>query len=194
VVCREFKNETRLKPRAVCICSLLCSNTDRVKCCVCQAARATSAAPTFFTGQEKEDRRFVDGGLHFNNPSHAIFQHYAQPILVEESRRESATEHVPQIISHGTLDFSEVCIVNLGTGTKAGASAGRLSLVGKFVPQNATLLTAMKDIVVDSEKDVEAMKTLARFNCGLKYERFNANNGVGDIGIDRYKELREIAG
>lgn len=198
MVCREYENESRLKPGAVCICSLSCPNTDRLECLVCQAARATSAAPTFFPDQEINGRNFVDGSLQFNNPSHAIFQHYSQPILVEESQRESATESVQRIVSHGRLDFSEVRIVNLGAGAKADAPSRRPSFVAKFVPvvRNATfLMTTCKEIVVDPENVVEVMMTIARFSGGysnVKYERFNANNGVGDIQMDGYKELGEI--
>jgi patatin-like phospholipase/acyl hydrolase len=35
-----------------------------------EAARATSAAPIFFKRLEKDGKKFIDGGLGFNNPIH----------------------------------------------------------------------------------------------------------------------------
>jgi patatin-like phospholipase/acyl hydrolase len=45
---------------------------------VTEAARATSAAPTFFPVQKIGKRYFVDGGMEYNNPSQAIFSHYTE--------------------------------------------------------------------------------------------------------------------
>jgi hypothetical protein len=157
---------------------------------VYQAARATCAAPTYFPVQKIADRSFVDGGLQFNNPSHVIFQHYSRSILVEESQMESATEGVPHNLSHGELNFTKVRIINLGTGTKADASSSRPSFMTKITPgaRNATFLkTTLKEIAIDSENVVDVMRTIARFKggrLGIDYERFSADNGVGDIKRD----------
>jgi hypothetical protein len=136
--------------------------------------------------------------LQFNNPSHVIFQHYSQSILVEESQTESAKESVPHTLSHGKLDFTKVCIINLGTGTKADASSSRPSFMTKIMPgaRNAKFLANIfREIVGDSEGVVDFMTTIDRIKGGcsdVKYERFSANNGVGDIKIDGYKDLDEI--
>jgi hypothetical protein len=148
--------------------------------------------------QKIADRSFVDGGLQFNNPSYTIFQHYSRSILVEESQVESATESVPHILSHGELNFMKVRIVNLGTGTKADYPSSRPSFMTKIMPgaRSVTFLTTTaKDIVVDTENAADVMRTIARFNGGcldVKFERFSADNGVGDIKMDGYKYLEEI--
>jgi len=165
---------------------------------VYQAALATSAAPTYFPVQNIADRSFVDGGLQFNNPSHAIFQHYGRSILVEESQMGSAAESGPHTPSHGELNFTKVRIINLGTGTKADPPSGRPSFMTKIMPgaRNATFLTTtFKEIVVDTENVVDVMTSIAKVKGGcpdIKYERFSADNGVGNIKMDAYKHLEEI--
>lgn len=195
MVCRKYESEARFKDGAVCICSLPCDSG--VRCALWEAARATSAAPTYFPAQEIEGRSFADGGLQFNNPSHAIFDHYSQPIHVAQSKRASPTETVLHIPNHGDLDFKQVRIVNLGTGTKARASSGFPSLLAKIVPGARmvfNVLTILNQIAVDSEDVVRVMRRLASIKDGtpnVKYERFNAN-GVGNIKMDKYKELEKI--
>ena len=79
VVCREHDTQSKysdIKPGAVPICSLPCHK--QVECLVTEAARATSAAPTFFPVQKIGKRYFVDGGMEYNNPSQAIFSHYTE--------------------------------------------------------------------------------------------------------------------
>lgn len=162
-----------------------------------EAARATSAAPTYFPAQEIEGGSFADGGLQFNNPSHAIFDHYSQSIHVAESKRASPTETVLHIPNHGDLDFKQVRIVNLGTGTKARASSGVPSFLAKIVPGARTVynvLAILNQIAVDSEDVVRQMRRLASIKDGtpnVKYERFNAS-GVGNIKMDKYKEIEKI--
>lgn len=162
-----------------------------------EAARATSAGPTYFPAQEIEGGSFEDGSLQFNNPSHVIFDHYSQPIHVAESKRASPTETVLHIPNHGDLDFKQVRIVNLGTGTKARASSGILSFLAKIVPgarMVSNVLAILNQIAVDSEDVVRVMRRLASIKDGtpnVTYERFNAN-GVGNIKMDKYKELEKI--
>lgn len=163
-----------------------------------QAARATSAAPTYFPAQKIADRSFVDGGLQFNNPSHAIFQHYSRSILVKESQTESASESIPHNHSHGELNFTKVRIINLGTGTKADASSTRPNFITRIIPgvRNATsLATTIREIAIGTENVADFMRSIAEIRGGrpdVKYERFSANNGVGGIKMDGYKDLEEI--
>jgi hypothetical protein len=165
---------------------------------VYQAARATSAAPTYFPAQEIANRSFVDGGLQFNNPSHAIFQHYSQSILVKGSQTKSATESVPHAPSHDKLNFTKVRIINLGTGTKADASSTRPSFMTRIMPgaRNVTFLANIfRETVVDAELVADTMTSIARIRGGypdVKYERFSADNGVAGIKMDGYKDLDKI--
>jgi hypothetical protein len=203
-VCREHENESRysdFKSDPVPICSLPCP--DALVCLVCEAARATSAAPTYFPVQKISGRSFVDGGMEFNNPSYAIFDHYSQIVRVAESRRTSvATEAGLHVPDHGNLDFSRVRIVNLGTGTKASGLNGHgpsifSNLIIPPIRMFSFLQKALKDMVVNSENTAKQMMTLARVSrdtgsCNFKFERFSANNGVCHIKMYRFEELGTI--
>jgi hypothetical protein len=140
----------------------------------------------------------MDGGLQFNNPSHAIFQHYSQSILVKESQTKSATESVPHAPSHGKLNFTKVRIINLGTGTKSDASSTRPSFMTRIMPgarKAALLANIVRGIVTDAEYVAQVMTTLAGIGGGyphVKFERFSADNGVAGIKMDGYKDLEKI--
>ena len=76
VICREHDSPSEysdIKEDAVLICNSRCHK--QVACLVSEAARAMSAAPTYFPFLKIRDRYFVDGGMEFNDPSHAIYRH-----------------------------------------------------------------------------------------------------------------------
>jgi hypothetical protein len=170
-------------------------------CLVYEAARATSAAPTYFPVQKIAGRSFVDGGMEFNNPSYTIFEHYSEPCRVARSRRTSvATEAGYQVVTtHGNLDFSRVRIVNLGTGTEPAVSHGRREpgfftrLVPPAFRRLAFLKRTLTKIATNSENEARKMNTIAhvsqRGDNPIEFKRFSANNGVCYIELDKYKEL-----
>jgi Patatin-like phospholipase len=184
----------------VCICSLPCP--DSLNCLVCDAARATSAAPTFFPVQKINDRLFADGGMEFNNPSHEIFDHYTRRNRVAESRRTSvATEAAVLTELHGSLDFSEVRFINLGTGTEPNiAELCSQSNFAVLVPGALRMALFLKrnltKMATNSERVAGAMRTIAHVsssgNIRTQYERFSADNGVCFIKMDKYKKLAKI--
>ena len=78
---------------------------SRSKCTIWEAARATSAAPSFFKPMTIENPpppiTYVDGGLGYNNP--------AQLVLVEARRIWNSKN-------------KDVCLVSIGTGQQSAAS------------------------------------------------------------------------
>ena len=174
-------------------------------CLICEAARATTAAPTYFPLQNIAGRSFVDGGMGFNNPSFAIFDHYGQGLRAALSRRTSvAADTGSYVAEHGNLDFSCVRIVNLGTGTKpSGASSRRRDRFAKLVPAAIHMAAhwqkTLKEMAVASDNIANQMMTLVRVSrdagagdFNVKYERFTADNGVCYIKLDKFKELGKI--
>ncbi len=204
VVCREHENESRysdFKSDPVPICSLPCP--DALECLVCEAARATSAAPTYFPVQKIAGRSFVDGGMEFNNPSYAIFDHYSQVVRVAESRRTSvATQAGVTVANHGNLNFARVRIVNLGTGTKPPGSNGHPpGILANLTPpafrMAAFLRKTLTQMAVNSENTAKQMVALARVSrnsdsCEVRYARFSADNGVCYIKLDKFNKLERI--
>ena len=199
VVCRELVSPSKysdLKRAALCICNLPC-NTD-FPYSVCDAARATCAAPTFFPVVQLGDpvRCFLDGGMQHNNPSHAIHDHYGQEVRVRKSKPSAAPSR--SSARHGTLDLTRVRYVNIGTGTKTDAvKERRRDILARLMPSMIRTAVFLKEtltqIAVDSEKTADWMRTLEKASHGdIIYDRFSAGNGVCYFKLDRYTGLDEI--
>lgn len=195
VICREHDYESKyapIKEGAVPICSLRCPR--QVECLVSEAARATSAAPTFFPVQRIGDRYFVDGGMEYNNPSFAIYQHYTESKRVVSSKRTS----VSITDCHGRLDFSRVRFVNIGTGDKSKDLPPRqrdqlANLVPGFIRMTLFLKRTLTEFTVSSGQTAYNMETLVQVAKGdIDYKRFSADTGVCYIKMDKYKKLRLI--
>lgn len=203
VICREHENASRYSeflPDAVCICSLQCPK--QVDCRVCEAARATSSAPTFFPVQKIGERYFADGGMEFNNPSHEIWRHYTQSISIAETKRRSAATDIADSPDHpGGLDFSKVRFVNLGTGDQPNMteSRNRSSKFAILIPAPIRMMLSLKKkltrMAVNSERIADVMCGLAKVAGGrfsIEYARFSADNGVCFIKMDKYKQMPEV--
>ena len=200
VVCREHCSSSqysKLLPKPVLICSLPCNNT--LTCTVCQAARATSAAPTFFPVMRLENRFFTDGGLGNNNPSFAIYFHYSANQRKKSAKPTAASaDSAPPFSSYGDLDFSYVRFINIGTGAKVDEVEPRkrawlANLIPSFIRKGVFLKQTLTEIAVGSDCKIEMMRefqgmTLNKF----MYERFDANHGVSNIKLDDYNALGDI--
>lgn len=200
VICREHVHQSKysdFKRGAVPICSLRCHK--QVACLVSEAARATSAAPTFFPVQKIGNRYFVDGGMEYNNPSHAIFHHYTQSDRVASPEKTSGMPGAASVSNrHGRLDFSRVRFVNLGTGTKSEVLPPRqrdrlADFVPGFIRMTLFLKRTLTEFAVNSESIADHMHSVAQVSSGnVEYERFSADTGVCYIKMDKYKKLELI--
>ena len=200
VVCREHSSSSqysKLLPKPVLICSLPCNNT--LTCEVCHAARATSAAPTFFPVMRIENRFFADGGLGNNNPSFAVYFHYLASQRKRSAKPTGASaDSAPSFSSHGDLDTSCVRFINIGTGAKVdevepGKRDRLASLIPSFIRKGVFLKQTLTDIAVGSDYKVEWMREFQSISQKtFVYERFDANHGVSNIKLDDYNALGDI--
>lgn len=199
VICREHSSASqysKLKATAVPICSLPCND---LICKVCDAARATSAAPTFFPVMKIEDRFFADGGLAHNNPSFAIYFHYTRDERKKTTKPMTASAgSAPKFSPHGDLDFSRVRFTNIGTGAKVDEVRPEkrdrlLGLLPGAIRKGVFLKQTLTDIAVNSEEKAEVMRQFQHLNPDvIMYERFDASNGVSNIKLDAHNALGEI--
>lgn len=200
VICREHCSSSqysKLTNNAVPICSLPCK--DNPICKVCDAARATSAAPTFFPVMRIQDRFFADGGLGNNNPSFAIFFHYTGDERKKSTRAMAASANsAPQFSPHGDLDCSRVRFTNIGTGARdsevePGKRDRFASLIPGFIRKGVFLKQTLTEIAVNSEEKAAIMRQFQYINPDIiMYERFDANHGVSNIKLDDHHALGEI--
>ena len=198
VICREHGSSSQyatLTKKAVPICSLPCN--DNLDCTVCEAARATSAAPTFFPAMRIKERLFIDGGMGNNNPSYAIYRHYTG-LERKKVTRLAPSDSVPAFSPHGDLDCSRVRFTNIGTGARVeevepSKRDWLTALIPSFIRKGKFLKQTLTEVAVDSEEKAEFMGVVQQLNeNGFVYARFDANHGVSNIKLDDYKALDKI--
>lgn len=141
-------------------------------CEIWEAARATSAAPTFFSaieiGPTGSKIRYVDAGLGYNNP-------------VKQVVAEAAT--------HFGSDARVTCVVSIGTGQRKISSYDKPGLVQNAAPTN--LAHTLGSIATDCETTAEDMHKRCRNSPGIYY-RLNVNRGLDAIQLDEWKRLPDV--
>lgn len=145
---------------------------DHPDATIWQAARATSAAPTFFKclwmGQPGMEEQFIDGGMGCNNPTAMLLQ--------EAARVYSPNRPVS-------------CIVSIGTGLKPVSSSGVPDFVQRVIPVD--VIKELSNMATDCEQTALQMKR--RFmNTPDFYFRFNADQAVGGVGLEEWKEVQNM--
>jgi len=133
------------------------------ECTIWEAARATSAAPTFFDSIKVGRQEYVDGAVGFNNP--------VEVVLSEAREIWPGCEPTIQ------------CLASLGTGVPAPKSFGdNLYEVSKTLMRMAT----------ETETTQERfLKTHGMTWLDGRYFRFNVPGGLGDIQLYEHERLGE---
>ena len=145
---------------------------DAIKCEIWEAARATSAAPTFFKEikikhSEGATLRFVDGGLKCNNPV---------AILMEEAEKVFGGN---QILG---------CIVSLGCGVKPAIGVQKPTGYQKVL--FVGMLKALGDIATDCQ--LVADSTARRFRERPDYYyRLDAPN-IGQLSLAEWDAMNDM--
>ena len=202
VVCRKHKGKAKsseLDPDPAFFCSISCGHDDEVK--ICDAARATSAAWTYFSIMKIGSGFFADGGVEYNNPSFAILDHYtvdAETRRIRDGYHYPSRKPAPPIPTHQGVDFSRCRIVNIGTGSKTeGTPPRKREKFAALIPESILFGLFMKrtltEIATASERAAGQIRTMAQVEKGdLIFNRLSATNGVCWIKLDKYRKLDEI--
>ncbi|SCV47035.1 related to calcium-independent phospholipase A2 [Fusarium fujikuroi] len=166
--CKIFVCATSKLDAAVCRFRSYSSHKSSVSTTICQAARATSAATTFFNPVSIEGMKFVDGALGANNP-------------VDQVEEEAMEIWCP---ATGNLQPLVKCFISIGTGRLPTYNID--DRVDKFIGALAKMAT-------DAEKVAEASikRWRQHFEQG-RYFRFNVDHGLQTVGMKEYRKKREI--
>ncbi|QGJ00614.1 hypothetical protein CEK26_002058 [Fusarium fujikuroi] len=166
--CKVFVCATSKLDAAVCRFRSYSSHKSSVSTTICQAARATSAATTFFNPVSIEGMKFVDGALGANNP-------------VDQVEEEAMEIWCP---ATGNLQPLVKCFISIGTGRLPTYNID--DRVDKFIGALAKMAT-------DAEKVAEASikRWRQHFEQG-RYFRFNVDHGLQTVGMKEYRKKREI--
>jgi len=137
-------------------------------CKIWEAARATSAAPTFFKRIEiGRNQPFIDGGLGRNNPSRVVLD-------------EANTLFRARPIG---------CLVSIGTGQAGIISIKKPGFLQQVLPTD--VIEALRAISTDCEATHEDM---LRFfdNSPNTYFRLNVDQGMQEIEFSEWEKLANV--
>lgn len=142
-----------------------------INCKIWEAARATSAAPTFFKrikiGKKNDQVQFVDAALGCNNPVRQVL-----------NEAELACENVP-------ID----CILSVGTGKPQTVGLPEPDAFQKLLPTK--IIEVLKKLATDSDRVAEEMEQQYKNIPGI-YFRLNVEQGMQGITLEEWKKLGEV--
>jgi predicted acylesterase/phospholipase RssA len=142
-----------------------------------EAARATSAASTFFEPIKigPNGQQFFDGGTIANNPIRQLWLE-AQDIW---GPQPGMSDKLP-------LAAQVKCIVSIGTGMPTVESFGTdLLQVGRTLKAQATETEITANLFVMEHLELESPR---------RYFRFNVTHGLEDVGLEEASKRDIIAG
>lgn len=133
-------------------------------CTIWEAARATSAAATFFDPIQIGRQKFVDGATGFNNPVEVVL--------------EEAVSIWPDAISRIQ------CLVSIGTGVQE---------IKDFGDNLKEVIETLEAIATETEEtERRFFKIHKTLGIGDRYFRFNVDRGLGGIGLDEHQKIDKI--
>ena len=137
-------------------------------CKIWEAARATSAAPTFFKHIKIGNKQpFIDGGLGYNNPS---------KLVLDEAKVVFPSRQIG-------------CLVSVGTGQAEIISIKKSGFLQQLVPID--VMEALKAISTDCEGTHEQMLLLFA-NLPTIYFRLNVEQGMQGIRLSEWEKLANV--
>ena len=146
------------------------SRRTSLNCKIWEAARATSAEPTFFKPIElgrNRNQPFIDGGLGRNNPSQ---------LVLEEAKALFG-------------DRQLCCLVSIGTGQTDVITIQSPGIVQQLIPTD--IIEALRAIATDCEATHEDMS--GRFaNISNIYFRLNVEQGMQGIRLSEWEKMDTV--
>jgi predicted acylesterase/phospholipase RssA len=133
-------------------------------CTIWEAARATSAAATFFDPIQIGRQRFVDGATGFNNPVEVVLEEAV-------SIWPNATPRIQ-------------CLVSIGTGMQE---------IKDFGDNLKEVIETLKAIATETEEtERRFFKVHKALGVGDRYFRFNVDRGLSGIELDEHQKIDKI--
>jgi len=141
------------------------TQVDEIDCAIWEAARATSAASSFFKHITIQNQRFTDGATGYNNPIDLVLEEACQVW-------PDATTRIERLVS-------------IGTGRP------ELRAFGNNLKQ---LGASLIKISTDTQNAADRFERTAFRDHHLhgKYFRFDVSHGLGDVGLESSREKGKI--
>lgn len=184
--------------------------TRASECALWQAARATTAAPTFFKPMSIDRPRpaitYIDGGMGHNNPSE---------LALDEARRIWPTCTQFGLVSIGT-GRPKANSIHLGESAETNPEVQQslLNDIKSYIPKSVAgiwdtakhlkpgmealikMASALAQLATNSEDVHQRVQRASRSSEKEKqfpYFRFNVARDVGDIGLGDWKRSEDLA-
>ena len=181
--CKTFvvSVRTRASGQAVLMRTYNTKTANAFNAKIWEAARATSAAPTFFEPVLIDSGRYGDGGTGWNNPS------------IE------AIAEVHKIWPNRPIG----CLLSIGTGLEKAIQLGDAEsppyswIFGKLAPKASFKIEVLR-YCVDSLTSCETIhqdvcsKFPERIKVEENYFRFNVPQGLSEIGLEEWKKIGDV--
>ena len=188
VICRELGGD-RGRARAddpVFLCSDVChagGEESHIVCTVCDAARATSAAPTYFPEMKLFDKVLVDGAYgNTNNPSHAVFGHFQ-----DWTRLTSRHPHPVMMVNVGADTMPR--------GVKAQEMTQERPLWAYMLPKLFLdlfhLTRDLSTMSTDCEGVGKLMREIESVNPKFQYWRFSEDETLFGTALDDWQAVED---
>ena len=146
------------------------SHGTHLECKIWEAARATSAAPTFFKRIEiGNNQPFIDGGLGCNNPSN---------VVLKEAKEIFSTQQIG-------------CLLSIGTGQAGTINIKKPRFFQQILPTD--VIEALQKISTDCEETHQDMLHLFD-NLPNTYFRLNVEHGMQDIELSEWEKMASVEG
>ncbi|XP_006457841.1 hypothetical protein AGABI2DRAFT_114867 [Agaricus bisporus var. bisporus H97] len=144
------------------------SRETHLDCKIWEAARATSAAPTFFKRIEiGRGQPYIDGGLGRNNPSQ---------VVLEEANALFGARQIG-------------CLVSIGAGEAGVIEIKKPGLCQRYIPTD--VIDTLEAITTDCESTHQNM--LRHFtNLPNTYFRINVDQGMQKIKLSKWEKLSNV--
>jgi predicted acylesterase/phospholipase RssA len=145
-----------------------------------EAARATTAAPTFFLPITINDIEYADGGTGFNNPAE---------LAIDEAHNLWPNRPIGCLVSVGTgLEDAN----QLGNDAK-GFARKLLSMASTSTSFNINVAEWCVDLLTSSHsKHLQLMEQAKRLNIHGSYFRFDVPQGMSTIGLEDWGKLKDM--
>jgi predicted acylesterase/phospholipase RssA len=146
---------------------------SNVECTIWEAARATTATPTFFEPIKIGDLsiRYIDGGVGLNNP-------------IDQLRKEAEAQFEVCGVA---------CIVSIGCGQKPVIKIKKRSYFSQALQTShpKDIVKVCAELVADSEEAHDRTGAYFAKQPGV-YFRFSVNKDAG-VGMEEWKKLEDVA-
>lgn len=157
--------------------------SEALSATIWQAARATSAAPTFFLPVVINGVRYGDGGTGWNNPIE---------LAIDEAHNIWPNRAIGCLVSIGTgLEDA----IQLGDITEKGKGLAK-DLLSKLSPRTSFKIEVAEwcvELLTGSEKIHRQIVTrLSRLGLDGKYFRLNVPQGMSRIGLEDWEKIDDM--